>query len=226
MNDFFLDLKDKPRVVDFLVEASVFADDDARDAAATWIAQYQEGEHVGTDKLAEAARKLALATWPARYAVWMWCEKEDPEEEWRRVTSAVRPSTAHLLKRLRASSKAKTLSATLADPDASTALRDEEQSEIAAVRQQVRHDVWREKASTLDVLVRAGGTELAGYQQRLEKLRELALALPPSLQDEVFSKIARYEDRILFAGDVVPMEILDQEIKYYTEQREISPLEE
>jgi hypothetical protein len=225
MNDFFLDLKDKPRVVDFLVDASAFADDEARNAAATWIKQYQEGEHVGTDKLAEAAQTLAAATWPARYAVRMLCEKEDPEEEWRRVTSAVRPSTAHLLKRLRTSSKAKTLSATLADSDAGIALRDEEQAEIDGVRQHVRHDLWKEKASTLDVLVTAGAKELAGYTKRLAALRELALALPPSLQDEVFSKIARYEDRILFAGEVLPLEILDQEIKYYNEQKEISPLE-
>jgi hypothetical protein len=36
MNDFFLDLKDKPRVVDFLVDASAFADADARDGGHTW----------------------------------------------------------------------------------------------------------------------------------------------------------------------------------------------
>jgi hypothetical protein len=226
MNDFFLDLKDKPRVVDFLVDASAFADADARQAAEVWVKAHQEGEHVGTDKLAEAARTLALATWPARYAVWMLCEKEDPEEEWRRVTSAVRPSTAHLLKRVRTSNKTKTLSATLADPDASTALRDEEQAEINEVRTQIRHDLWKEKASTLDVLVQAGTKELAGYRKRFERLRELALALPSSLQEEVFSKIARYEDRILFAGDILPLEILDQEIAYYNEQKEISPLEE
>lgn len=225
MSDFFLDLKNKPRVIDFLVEASAYADEDTKQQASKWITQYQEGEHVGTDALAQAATELARATFPARYALWAYCSKQDPDEEWRRVTSAIRPSTAHLLKRLRTSAKAKTLDETLADSDAAIALREPEQIEIQEVRQHVRHDLWNEKKDVLEVLMKQGAKELAGYLRRFEALRDLAHALPPTLQDEVFSKIARYEDRILFAGEILAMEILDREVAYYKEQKEISPLE-
>jgi hypothetical protein len=226
MSDFFLDLKDKPRVVDFLVETSEFADDDARKVASDWAKQYRDGVHVPTDKLAAAARKLAEATWPARFAIHELCTTEEPEEEWRRVSAAIRPSTAHLLKRLKTGTKAKTLDEALEHTDAVAALREEEQNEIKEVRVHVYHDLWKEKGKTLGVIVKNGAKELEGYQKRFSLLRELAVSFSPSLQDEVFSKLARYEDRILFAGEVIPLEILDEEIKYYNEQKAISPLEE
>ncbi|MFA5935593.1 MAG: hypothetical protein WC787_01945 [Patescibacteria group bacterium] len=225
MSDFFLDLKDKPRVVDFLVEASIYADEKSREEAAEWAKKYHDGERVPTDKLAAAARKLAMATWPARYALHIFCTKEDPEEEWRRVNAAVRPSTAHLLKRLRSGVKAKTLDETLAHSEAVTAIGQEEQQEIAEVRTHVRHDIWKEKGSTLEIIMKAGKKEWEGYAKRFAMLRDLATTLPQSFQDEVFSKMARYEDRILFAVEILPMEILDEEVKYYNEQREFSPLE-
>jgi hypothetical protein len=226
MSDYFLDLKDKPRVVDFLVETAAYADEVARMDAATWAKQYQDGEHVPTDKLAAAAKKLAEATWPARYAIHVYCSKENPNEEWTRVNAAIRPSTAHLLKRLKTASKAKTLDQALADPDAGIALREEEQLEIAEVRRHVAHDIWKEKKDTLDILVKAGEKELAGYHKRFDALRELGTTLPSSLLNEVFSKLSHYEDRILFSGEVIPLEILDEEIKYYRDQKEISPMEE
>jgi hypothetical protein len=143
-----------------------------------------------------------------------------------RSHDSIRPSTAHLLKRLKTASKAKTLDAALADPDAGIALRDEEQLEIAEVRRHVAHDIWKEKKDTLEILVKAGEKELAGYRKRFDALRELGTTLPSSLLNEVFSKLSHYEDRILFAGEVIPLEILDEEIKYYRDQKEISPMEE
>jgi hypothetical protein len=226
MSDLFLDLKDKPRVVDFLVETAVYADEAAREEAAAWAKKYHDGEHVPTDKLAEAARTLAKHTWPSRYALTVFLTKEDPEEEWRRVTATIRPSTAHLLNRLRKGTGAKTLDEVLKHDEASVALRDAEQQEVAEVRNHVRQEVWKEKAGTLALLIKSGGKEFAGYEKRFAKLRELATSLPPSLLNEVFSKIGKYEDRIFFAGEVIPLEILDEEIKYYNEQKEISPLEE
>lgn len=226
MSDYFIDLKDKPRVVDFMVDTAAYADDEARVEAAEWAKKYQDGEHVATDKLAAAAKKLAEATWPARYAIHIYSSKENPKDEWDRVTAAIRQSTAHLLKRLKTASKAKTLDQALAHSDAGIAFRDEEQMEIAEVRRHVAHDIWKEKKDTLDVLVKAGEKELAGYHKRFDALRELGTTLPSSMLNEVFSKLSHYEDRILFAGEVIPMEILDDEIKYYKEQKEISPMEE
>ena len=59
----------------------------------------------------------------------------------------------------------------------------------------------------------------------LKSLRDIAFDLPQSLQDEVFAKIAHFEDKIFFEGEEVPKEIFEEEVKYYVEQREVSPMD-
>jgi len=226
MKELHLDLRDRPRVIDFLVLASAYADPKARAAAGKTVKDYQDGKKVSTETLADAARKLAYATWPARRAIQHYLTHEGSEEEWRMVTAAVRPSTAHLMKRFRAGVKVKTLDEVLNHEDVQTALRDEDEMiEIAEVRSHVREDFWNGKKGTLTVLVTDAERELAGVRKRLEALRELAAAFPPSMQDEVISKVNAYEDRIVFGGEPVPLETLDEEIAYYTDQKEISPLD-
>jgi len=226
MNELYLDLRDRPRVIDFLVLAGAYADAKGRTAAGKIVKDYQDGKALSSETLADAARKLAYATWPARYAVRQFLTGEGSEEEWQMVTAAVRPSTAHLMKRFRAGVKAKTLDEVLNHEDAQTALRDEDEMiEIAEVRSHVREDFWMAKKDTLSVLVKGAERELAGYRKRLESLRTLAAAFPPAMQDEVLSKVNAYEDRIVFEGELIPLEVLDEEIAYYTDQKEISPLD-
>jgi len=226
MKDLYLDLRDKPRVVDFLVLAGAYADAKDRKAAEKLVKDYQEGRMASVETLADSARKLAYATWPARYAVQHYLTHEGSEEEWTRVTSAVRPSTAHLMKRFRAGVKAKTLDEVLNHEDAQTALRDEDEMiEIAEVRSHVREDFWKGKKETLAVLMKDAERELAGYRKRLDALRTLAAVFPPAMQDEVLSKVNTYEDRIVFEGELLPLELLDEEIAYYTDQKEINPLD-
>jgi hypothetical protein len=225
MSDLFLDLRDKVSVVDFLVENLEYAPAKERTMAEKAIRAYEEGEKVPTDKLAETARKFAAAAWPARYALDRFFREEGADEEWRRVLSAVRPSTAHLLNRFRDVHETASLDEALGHAEADVALRDEERIEIEEVRKHVRHDFWKEKKKALDLLVKEGADHFQGYVHRLGKLRDIAVTLPRGLQDEAFSKIAHYEDRILFEGEVVPFELIDQEIAYYVDQKEISPLE-
>lgn len=225
MTDLHLDLRDRARVVDFLADALEYASAKERADAEKWITAYQDGERVPTDKLAAAARRLAQATWPARYALGRYAAKEGAEDEWKKVLAAIRPSTAHLLKRFRTAAGVATLDEALAHGDADAALRSEERVEIDEVRRLVRQDMWRRHGKSLAVLVKSGQAELKGAMDRIQRLRDLASDLPRGLQDEAFSKIVHYEDRILFGGEIVPLEILDQEIAYYTEQKEINPLE-
>lgn len=224
-SDRFLDLNDIPRVVDFLVESAPYLDDKERQTAEEWIRRYHAGEKMTREKLAGIAKKVASAAWPARYAVRYYLTREVPEEEWRMIIAAVRPSTAHLMQRFRKGSGAKTLDEMLRHADVSSALREAEMAEISHVRATIRDHVWKERKAALATLVRTGEKELTGYEKRLKKMRALAGDLPTLLEDEVYSKIAHYEDRILFEGEIVPLEIMDEEVKYYTEQKEISPLE-
>lgn len=225
MSDFFLDLRDKPRVVDFLVECVEYAAPQEQAEARRWIRAYEDGEKVPTDALAEAARTCARSAWPAQFALDRFFAQQGKEEEWQRVIASVRPSTAHLLQRFRRGTGTDSLDATLQHSESDTAFRHEERQEITEVRKQSRLEYWREHSSLLTDLVASGSSELALRQQRLTALRDLALDLPRSLQDEVFSKLTHYEDRLLFERECVPLDVLDAEVAYYTEQKELSPVE-
>lgn len=226
MDDYFLDLRDTPRVVDFLVETSAYADEKQRGEADMIAKKHHDGEKIDMEDLADAAIELGWNTWPARTAVAEVLAGERSEKEWASVIAAVRPSTAHILERFRKASGAKTLDDVLGHEEVETALRDEERLEIGEVRKHVREDFWKTHAASLEVIVKTRQKERDAYKKLLEQLRELAAAFPPVMQDEVFSKVKRYEDRIIFAGETLPMEILEKEIQYYVEQKEISPLEQ
>ena len=222
MSDLYLDFKDRPRVIDFFVEYLDYAPAKDKLAAQKIIHQYETGAKQSADKLAEAARKFAKAVWPARFAMNRYFAEEGKETEWERILSTVRPSTAHLLKRFRQGTGSESLDLTLSHAESEIAFREEECLEIAEVRQQLRHDYWRDKFKTLGMYVKDGEHELKSYLERLDKLRELAAEFSRDLQDEIYSKLTRYEDRIFFEGEVVPLQILDEELKYYIDQKEIS----
>lgn len=223
MNTWYLDLKDKPRVIDFLVFAAPYASQKDAELAEEWVKKYQLGEHVATDGLAEVAKKLALASWPARDAVKTYLSKDGAEEEWEKLLAMTSSSTALLLKRLRQNTGLTTLDEVLAHDDASTALREDERKEVEHLRVQIAEATWKEHGDDLKEKLKTSETALKEYRERFDALRELALSLSGSMQDELFSKLQHYEDRILFAGERVALEVLDEEIKYYREQKEIAP---
>lgn len=226
MSTLHLDLHDKARVVDFIAEYSDYSSSEERRVAQELAKTYADGQKVATDALAQAARKLAIAVWPARYAVEMYFAEKGAEEEWNRVLSAIRPSTAHLLKRFRQGTDASSLDEVLNHEDAHLAIKEEESLEIAEIRRHVRMQFWLQEQKKIESFVKEGKKLMDAYAERLGRLRELAIELPSSLQNDVFAKLMHYEDKILYAGEVVPLEILDQEVQYYNEQKEISPMEE
>lgn len=222
---FHLDLKDTVRVVDFLVQSVPFVDPKQRVKADALIKDYHDSKRLVRDDLIEVARELAAASWPARYAMERYFKQAGNDEEWRRVMAEVRPKTAQALAKLRRQAEGVSLAEVLARSETGALLDDETSLEIDEVRRAMREVFWREKGAMLTQLVKDGENELEGYKKRFERLRGLASQLPPLLQDEIFSKIAYYEDRILFAGQVVALEVLDEEVKYYTDQAVSSPLE-
>ena len=223
---FFLDLYDAPRVVDFLVDAAAYADAKERVAADDRARRYHDGEALDKSKLASAAVKLGWNTWPARTAVVETLNGERSDKEWSSVIAAVRPSTAHLLQRFKKASESKTLEELLAHEEVETALREGERMEVNEIRKHVREDFWKTDGGKIEEIVKKRQGIRDEFKKLLGELRELAVSFQPVMQDEVFSKIKHYENRILFAAETVPMEILEKEIQYYTEQKEISPLEQ
>lgn len=221
MSDLYLDLKDTVRIMDFFEDYLDYAPPNERKIAESILKQYRAGEELKPEKLIDDVRKFAQDVWPAHFAMRRFFNEEGAEEEWRRVTAAVRPSTAHVLKRFREGIGAHNLQACLDHDESVTAFTEAELLEIEEVRKQIRHDYWREKGSTLDILAKSGQLELKGYLERLKKLRELAANLPEEYSHEIYSKIERFEDRIFFEGEVVPLQILDEEVQYYLDAAEI-----
>lgn len=223
-DNFFLPLKEKARVVDFLVDQLTYADAKNQEAAQALISAYQDGEHVSTDKLADFARKFAIAVWPAREALKLYFA-EHPSQEWETLNLTVRPSTAHLLERARRASKTKTVDEVLAHAESDVALQEGERIEIAEVRKHVWHDQWRKHETELKEQKAKAELELKKYLGQLKTLRDLAVDLSGGLQDDLFSKIAHLEDSIFFEGNKIPPEIIQEEIAYYTEQKEIGSVD-
>ncbi|MBP9869112.1 hypothetical protein KBC59_00950 [Patescibacteria group bacterium] len=225
MSDLFLDLQSPSRVVDFLVSAAPYASKMDQAAAEKLITAYEDGKGIPMKSMSKSARELAEATWPARYAIHRFFSEEGRETEWKRLTESLRPSTAHLLKRLHSSLGDISIDEALKDSDADMALGDEGRMEVEGVRRHLREDYFREHAKNLAIFVKEGQTLRTGYNDRLERMRELAVGFSESMQGELLSKLARFEDRVWFEGEAVPFEILDKELEYYVEQKELSPVD-
>ena len=68
----------------------------------------------------------------------------------------------------------------------------------------------------------ASKKELAQIQTRLKTLREVSAA-NKRVTDLEYPKIDEFEDRLYFGGETIPLEILDEEIKFALDDVEIPP---
>ena len=224
MSDLVLDLRNHPRVIDFLQEGIPYADGPEGEAAAKLAQVYDDGGKLSTSTLADAARKLGKAIWPARQALRRWIKQEASEHEWTQLKAALRPSTSHIVSRLHKVLEVKHLDELLAHPDSDIALRLEDREEIRHIREHIFLDAWKKHREHLRIYIEEAQAELRGYLRRFDMLRDLATELP-SFASEILSKIEHYEDRVFFQFETLSMEMLDDEIRYYTDQKEITPFE-
>ncbi len=56
--------------------------------------------------------------------------------------------------------------------------------------------------------------ELEAIKKRLKRLRERAVESTGTSQDAGFEKLNELENRIFFAGEAVPLEVLDAEVEF------------
>lgn len=218
MESLYLDLRDATAIADFLDRWSGLAPDDVRQDAEAVIKGVDQGGEMSASELAEAVMEFARGVWPTRYALGRFFQKEGALIEWDAVTKAVRRSTAQLMLRFRETSGVEGLDEMLVHTDVDTVLRDEELHEIQEVRHHIREDYYRMHKSQLAPLVAEAQNLLKMFQERMAAMRLVAEGLPALLQEELYSKVTRYEDRVLIAGEYVPTETLDEELKYYSEQ--------
>lgn len=225
MPELYLDVTDRNRIVDFIAAHVPFAPAAAQKRLEKLLRDAETDEAaVPVHALADAARKLAIAVWPARYAVAAYGAAH-PDAVWGAVASSLRSHTRVHIERLRRAFKEDSVEALLERSDADAALSDDERLELQSALAEAQVTVWKMHRTEMKDAVENASGALSRFLERMEALRELGGNLDVGLQREAFSKADHYEDRMLYEGELVPLEILDEEIAYYRDQKEISPTE-
>lgn len=224
MSDLYLDLKDRVAMVDFMLEAVEYVENNSLHDRVSHLADaaLHEGD-VSTEALEEATREVARSSWGARIAVKRYIRTpEGKAEEWRRVVAAVSNSTGHLLERFRAGIPGTSLDDVLTHEESGSALHEAERLEINEVRNHVLPAMWRDRKASLADSAKEAQSLLATDEGILAALRRFAFDTPSPNADEIESKVRHYEDRIYYEGEEIEPEILQQEVTFYRGEQELA----
>jgi hypothetical protein len=127
----------------------------------------------------------------------------------------VSDSTGHLLQRFRHGTQCASLDDTLAHEESASAFRAHERAEIAEVLCHVHASLWQRKRQDLERERAQEALRLQQITQRLNALRDIAPMLTAE-QNELYDKLAAWEDELYFLGRPLHLEELDEEIRYYS----------
>lgn len=225
MPETSLDLRNALFVTDFIDSTVEYLPEKDRAPYVKLAEDLHDKKKVKPEIMAEMAKNLGAATWPARQALKRFLETTGVEMEWDAVVKAVRPTTALLLKRLRKNADAKTLDETLKSSDAPMAIHQSEEMEISLVREEVRIELFQEHRKNLASVIKEAQVELEAMKKRLKQLRDIAGKIPKE-QSLILSKLEHYEDRIYFGGENIPLDVLDKEVGYFKEDEAIPPTDD
>jgi hypothetical protein len=225
MSDLFLDLRDRAQALRFVVETKEYLPPKERERADDLCERVDRGERIETRGIADMARLIGRDTWVARRALAQYVETPAGcAEEWRRVTHAVSASTGHIMERFKHGTTCAALHAVLAHEDSDSAFRDVERIEIREVHRHVLPQLYHEQQKELKTFQVKAEKELKEITKRIKLLRDLAFE-SPWIQDEILSKIERWEDQLYFRGRPIPTELLDQELAFYREEKAIPSID-
>lgn len=225
MPGFYLDLRDREQVLDFILGALEYleASHSVRKNADHLLDDIEQHERVSMEELATLARKVARAAFPRREAVERYIETPDGREhEWRKVVAAVSNSTGHLLERFRERTLAVSLEDVLKHEDSDIAFSEKERVEIQEVRRHILPVMYRERRTELQIYEQEAERNLEAIEERIKILRDLAFETP-TVEREIIGKIEAWEDRLYYEGEVLNTDSLDQEITYYKEAHALPP---
>lgn len=218
MESLYLNLRDPLAMADFFDRWSGFASEEVRQQTEAVVKGMDQRQDISRGELNQAVVEFARAVWPVRYAVDRFFSKEGAGIEWDAVVKAVRRSTAQLMLRFQETSEVHGVDQLLGHSDVDTVLHEDEIHEIQEVRHHIREDYCRAHRKQLEPLIQEAQVLMAKFVDEIAAMRQTAEGLPALLQEELYSKVTRYEDRVLFGGEYVPSETLEDELKYYREQ--------
>lgn len=212
-------------LVDFLSEWRDLAPKDLQAEADSLITAYDDGQNQDLAELAQFVEDFAWRIWPFRFAMEEFFSEQGALVEWDRVSVAVRRSTAHLMQRFKQSAGCQKLDEMLRHDDYELTFKEAETREIKDLRHQVRVDYWNSHPETFSALVPEGEKLCDGYRRILEELNDIAQTSSGLMAEEVRAKVINLKDRIIYKGEHLPLEVMDEELIYYREQKEL-PIEE
>lgn len=219
-----LDLHDRHATLEFILAHVAFLPDTFRKKVEDRLAATENGRKLHGPELLDLANDVARKSWAGHRALEEFLKtKNGCDEEWRFVLADVSSGTAHLLERFRHGTKCPTLDAVLAHPESGSAFHEVERLEIAEVRRRVHERIWKITRKALTPQLKKNEEKLAAITSRFDALREIAETFPEQ-QDEILSKLSRFEDELYFGEKELDPSVLDQEIRLYREAKEL-PIE-
>lgn len=221
MTDLYLDLRDRTRVLDFIEEMKGYLPEIMRQRLEQELNKLEALKPLAEVELATLAKLVGRQSWSARQALRAYLKTPAGcKDEWQRLVALVSRSTGHLLERFRSGTTCVGIDEVLEHEEAASAFRDLERYEIAAIRTKVHQTIWGEQRRAQAKSVAEFEQILSKIVKRLERLRSIAV-MAPWLQDEIFSKLERLEDRLYFEGEVLEVERLDVELNFYRDEAEL-----
>ncbi|GEM_PF-1389157 len=216
----YLNLHDMTAVADFMESVIDFLPDKDRKPYQQLIDAVHGHSHVSRERLAEAAKNIGAVTWPARRALGHFLATVGSELEWEAVLEQARPATALLLKRLRRSAEVGTISEVLKTTDAQYAIGPDQEIELSMLRDEVRYHIWESHHEALGPMIDETRVELEAIKKRLKRLREQATKSDEATRNRLLDTLERFEDKLYFGGELLPLESLDAEILFDAEDSE------
>ncbi|MBD3281640.1 hypothetical protein GF391_02735 [Candidatus Uhrbacteria bacterium] len=221
MPDLYLDLSDQKELINFLSKWEDFASGKIKSHADSFITDYDDGKEIDSVELQNFTKEFAREVYPARYALKRFFGDHGAGVEWRMTEKALRRSTAHLMEKFRALPEVHTIDDLLDHEDFDLSFSAEDRSEMEQVRHHVWEDYWNNNKASLESYVDEGEAELEKFEKMIGQLREKAGELLTLLQEELYSKITKYEDRVLYYGEILDEDLLQQELEYYAAQSDM-----
>lgn len=206
-------------MLDFLDQYLPLVPEGEASAFHVLIHEASQGKSVPLNRLRTSARALATWVFAPRVALKAFTKTNvGIKAEWDLLLEHARPATVFLLARLQAQHPDVSVGEALSSTDAAYLIHDEQEMELKALCPEILILLWQAHKKTLQKEVDKGQNILKDLERRLRILRLQASQMDEENREQGFARIDRFEDRIYFGAEVLPLEMLDQEIAANEEQ--------
>ncbi len=210
----YLSLQDPEAVADYIESVIELVPERSRQEYEALQAKVLSGAALDPEELAQKIQTLGLLVWVPKRAVSLYTKTlEGAAEEWRKLDESLRPATSFLLSRIRRNTGAMTVEEAVLSGDGEYGLYEEQRDEIEALLAEIAIELWQEQQPKLTAQVKEAQEELDAIRKRLMVFKRSLERIEDKKEKEAAeAKLEAYEEQIFFLGEMVPLEVLDQEL--------------